>query len=71
MVDIIIPLMLIILVSLFIFLLTNRKFVNLSAILSLNIALLVWCNYLPQLFYIIVAIFIGISMWLSFHEVNQ
>lgn len=68
--DILIPLSIIIGISLVVFMLTNRSFVVLTGTLAMVITVTVWSGGLPQLFYIVSALFIGISLWISFHGVN-
>ena len=59
------PLMLMVIMSIFIALLTNRSPSIIMATCGMVLTILIWQGIVDNAFYVVVALFIGVSLWLS------
>jgi hypothetical protein len=59
------PLMLMVLMSVFIALITNRSPAVITATCAMVISILIWQGIIDSAFYAIVALFIAVSLWIS------
>ena len=65
MVSIIFPLATMIIMGLFVALLTNKSAPVIVSTCGMVLAILIWKGIIPQAFYVVVAMFIGVSLWMS------